>query len=85
MVKHAEIEAVDRRVRVLRHATVLWPPAPMQIQPGEQRTQGDRGYFSVSRVLALECVPKVWGCATAAFDYEPIAAGRFGSTRFVQK
>ncbi len=70
---------------MLRHATVRWPPAPMQIQPGGSGRRGTLGYFVVSGVLALGCVPTVWGCAMAAFDYEPIAAGRFGSSRFLSR
>ena len=30
---------------VLRHATVLWPPAPMQIQPGGSELRGTGEYF----------------------------------------
>ena len=64
---------------LLGHATVLWPF--LHLCRYRQWGSGLRG----TGVLALGCAPAVWVCATAAFDYEPIAAGRFGSTLFVKK
>ena len=76
-----------RAMGVLSHAPVLLPPAPhlCRYSHGGSELRGTGDYFVVTGLLALGCVPTVWGCAIAAFDYEFIEAGRFGLIWFVQK